>query len=359
MEGIGWYSHEIITRLVKRLPHHEFFLLFDRPQEKSWNLGPNVREVVLIPPARHPVLWWIWFEQIVPAFLKKNQIDLFLSPDGYGSLNTKVRQFIVCHDLAYLHFPEQVPFLVRKYYEYYVPKHLMRAEKIFAVSESTRKDIMEHFQIEAQKIELAFNGSRPEFVPIAESEKETVRKQFSGGQPFLLFVGAMHPRKNITHLIKAFDRFKKDHPNNIQLLLVGRKAWMTNDMEFAYQNSPYKNEIKFLPYLNKEDLTRLTASAWASIMPSFLEGFGVPVLEALQCDIPVLISNRFSLPEVGGPGAITFQPDMIESISNALGEMYLHPNMEERLKLIRSHRKKFSWDHTAEVFATAIETLKI
>jgi hypothetical protein len=123
LEGIGIYTQEIFRRVVKLLPQHEFYFLFDRKPAPEFIFADNVKAVIVSPQARHPLLWYWWFEHAVPAVLKKYQIDVFLSPDGYGSLSTDIPQVITIHDLAFEHYPEQVPFLVNQYYRYFVPKY--------------------------------------------------------------------------------------------------------------------------------------------------------------------------------------------------------------------------------------------
>jgi len=355
MEGIGWYSFELVKRLISQFPQHEFILLHDRKIHPKPEWGPTVQWHILRPPARHPLLWWIWFEWSVKRFLKKNGVDLFISPDGYACLTTDVPQYLVCHDLAYLHYPKQVAFFVRKYYQYFVPKQLKKAELIFAVSEATKQDIIQQFGISAERIVVAFNGCKEEFKPLSEEKKQQIRSQVSQGADYLLYVGAMHPRKNLVNLVKAFDLFKNAQICDLKLVLLGRKAWMTGELETALQESPYHYEIIQIPYLDKQELAEITAAAWALILPSYLEGFGVPVLEALNCDVPVLVSDRFSLPEVAGPGALIFNPDDPHAITEAIRILFKENDHTHRIELGRIHRTKFNWDQTAEIIAHYIE----
>ena len=117
LEGIGWYSFEIVSRMVKNHPEHDFYLLFDRQYHKDFVLAKNVIPIVLSPQSRHPFLWYIWFEFAVSKFLRKNKIDLFFSPDGYLTLKTNVKTILTIHDLNFEHFPKQLPFLIRIYYK--------------------------------------------------------------------------------------------------------------------------------------------------------------------------------------------------------------------------------------------------
>lgn len=349
MEGLGLYTYELLYRMVHAHPEHEYFFLFDRAYDPSFIFHPSIQPVVIYPSARHPVLWYLWFEHRIPSVLKNIKADVFFSPDGFCSLSTNVQQHLVVHDLAFKHFPEQIPFFVRQYYRYFVEKQILKAHKIYAVSEATKLDIINQFGLPQEQITIAYNGVRKEFKPISEDEKNKIKLKYSSGKNYFLFVGAFHPRKNVSGLIKAYDLFRKQTSATYKLLLVGRMAWSTTDIKEAYDSSDYKQDIFLLNYLDSNELSKVTAAAFAMIQPSFLEGFGVPVLEALHCDVPVLVSNCFSLPEVAGPGAYFFNPKSIEDMACKLLECVGDPGRSTRIEMGRIHRERFSWEKSAEI----------
>lgn len=334
--------------MVESHPEHQYIFFFDRDYDPEFIFNDSVKPVVLKPAARHPFLWYWWFEKAIPRALKAFKADVFLSPDGYLSLSVDIPQYLVVHDLAYIHFPKQVPFLVRTYYQYFVPKHIEKANHIFAVSEATRKDILTQFGCAPNKISIAYNGVRSLFKPMSEEIQQEVRARYSQSKKYFLFVGAIHPRKNVAKLIQAFDLFCLKTDADFQLLIVGRKAWMTDETEAVWQNSPNKSRIQFYSYMDTEQLALVTASAFVAINPSLLEGFGVPVLEALNCDVPVLVSNVFSLPEVAGPGAYLFNPMDEESIAQRMTESIDDPNRTLRIDQGRVHKNLFDWKKSAE-----------
>ena len=357
MEGIGWYSHEVIRRMVADHPEHEFHLIFDRPFDAGFIFGPNVIPHELPPPARHPVLWWIWFEWSLPSLMRKIKPDVFFSPDGYVSLSLNIPQVMVLHDLAYLHFPDQIPFLVRNYYRHFVPRFLQKAAKVISVSQATLRDIQENYSLPGSKMSVAYNGCKEEFKPLSREEVKEVRNRYSEGSPYFLFVGAMHPRKNIPNLIKGFGVFKSRSGASIKLLLVGRQAWLTREIQQAFDESAHQSDILFLPYVQPRELALLTGAALAAVAPSYLEGFGVPVLEALQCDVPVLVSDRFSLPEVGGAGALRFDPSDPDAIGQAMSEIMDDRKRQECIDLGKVHRTRFSWDSSARHIFETLESV--
>ena len=349
LEGIGWYSFEVLRRMTKEHPEHEFIFIFDRTYSEEFIFGSNVIPVVLQPPARHPILWYIWFEWRLPALLKKLDVDMFLSLDGYCSLRSTIPQYLVMHDLAYIHYPKQIKFAARHFYKYFVPKYLNKASHVFAVSNATKQDILQHTTLNSAHVSVAYNGCRDSFVPIDESQKQKIKDVYTKGHDYFLFVGAMHPRKNVDQLIRAFDHFKQKDKTSHKLVLVGRMAWYSEKISEAYESSRYKSDIIFCDYMATETLVMITGAATAAICPSFLEGFGVPIAEALFCDVAVIVSDRFSLPEVGGPGAYLINPDDYISISEAMSQVIHDPLLEKRIELGRIHRKQFSWDQTAEL----------
>ena len=336
--------------MVRNHPEHEFIFFFDRPFDSEYVFAENVQPVVLFPPARHPFLWAWWFEWSVARALKKYQPAVFLSTDNFLTINTHTPTVLVTHDIAHHHFPAQIGFLVRKYYQYFIPKFQKKATRIVAVSEFTKKDIVETYHIAPEKIAVACNGCRERFRPISESEKKAIKEQYADGEDYFFYVGAIHPRKNVARLIVAFEQFKQQTASSMKLLLAGRMAWQTGEVSEILDKSTHRNDIVFLGYLNDDELPKLTAAALASTYTSLFEGFGIPILEAMYCDVPVLTSTISSMPEVAGDAAILVNPNSIEDIAN--GMKLLYQNADLRSTLIekgRTQRQKFSWERAAEV----------
>lgn len=357
LEGIGWYTYEVMKRMVQDHPEDEFFFLFDRPYDEKFIFGPNVKGVVVSPPARHPVLWYIWFEHAVPGVLKKIKADVFFSPDGYCSLKSRIPTLMTMHDLAYLHYPGQVDSITERYYRYFVPKFLQRAEKVTTVSDYVKNDITTNLKISSDKIFRAYNGARNEFQPVDENAKQSIRNQFSDGMEYYLYYGAIHPRKNILNLIGAFEKFKSLSGSPKKLLLVGRMAWQTKEIEHRIKISPYIADIKHIDYLDSS-LPLLVASAKAIVYVSLFEGFGLPVLEAMKSGVPVITSNVTSMPEVAGDAALCVNPGDISEIANALEKVETDKNKAAQLVQKGLDRSTFfSWDLTAKAIYKELRLL--
>lgn len=359
LEGIGWYTHEVVRRMVAQHPEHEFLFFFDRPYDPAFVFGPNVTPVVAHPPARHYVLWWWWYEMSLPYLLRKYRADVFFSPDGYCSLRSAVPTVMVTHDIAHVHYPDQIPGWARHYYHRYVPLYLQRAERIVTVSEFVRQDIVRHYNIPKEKITVAGNGVKPVFRPLKEIEKISVREKYANGKPYFFYIGAIHPRKNVERLIRAFALFKAQHPSDIQLLLGGRMAWQSTEIEKAWREVVCKEEIHRLGYIPEEELPHLLGSALALTYISLFEGFGVPLLEAMQAEVPVITSNVSSLPEVAGDAALLVDPTSKSDMAAAMQRIASEAELRKKLIIAgRQQRLQYNWDDTAAHIWQLISALK-
>ena len=348
LEGLGWYTHELLRRMVAQHPEDEFCFFFDRPFDPAFVYADNVRPMVLFPPARHPVLWYAWFEWAVPRALERCRADVFFSPDSFLSLRTATPTVLTVHDLIPLQHPEQVPWWARDYYRYFFPRYMRRAERLVAVSDFTKKMIVDTVGIPPEKIVVAHNGCRPGFRPLGAADQQTVRTAFSNGQPYFFYAGAIHPRKNIPRLIEAFDLFKTATGAPAKLLLAGRFAWETGPVTSAVEQARHRSDIVFLGYVPEENLVRLQAAALATVNVSLSEGFGLPVLESMYCDTPVLCSNTSALPEVAGDAALLVQPESVRDIAEGLTKLYEDADLRATLiEKGRAQRRQFDWDRAA------------
>jgi glycosyltransferase involved in cell wall biosynthesis len=356
LEGFGWFTHEVVSRMVKNHPEHEFIFFFDRSFDPKFIYADNVTPVVLNPPARHPVLFKIWFNWSVKRALKKYKTDIFFSPDGYMSLTSKMKQVGVIHDLNFEHYPQDLPKKARKYLLKYFPLFAEKATKIITVSEYSKQDIIDTYQVNPDKIKVAYNGIGGFFKPISISEKEVVRRKFTSGKDYFLFVGALHPRKNMTNLFKAFDLYKTQTNSEVKLLVVGEKYWWSKEIKMVFENLTHKNDIVFTGHVQSSELNEIYGAGLALVFPSYFEGFGIPLVEAMKCELPIISSNTTCLPEIAGDAAIYVDPFSVESI--AAGMTKIASDEELRTRLIEKGKERselFNWDKTAEICWEVIE----
>ncbi len=348
LEGIGWVAYETLRRMVAAHPEVEFYFLFDRQPDPMFCFADNVKPVVLFPQARHPFLFIWFFELSVPRMLRKLKADLFYSPDGYLSLRSKVPQVVEFHDLNFEHFPGDMPKIHLWHYKTFFPKFANKARRIVTVSEFSKQDIVDCYGVSADKIDVAYNGVNEVFKPLDISKQHQVRAKYSGGSPYFMFVGSLHPRKNLARLFTAFDQFKKRHASEVKLLIVGEKRWWTEPIQQAYDAMSCKDEVVFTGRLSAEELHQVTASALASVYVSYFEGFGIPILEAFKCDTPVITSNVTSMPEVAGDAALLVDPFNEASIADAMEKVLDERVRQELIEKGRARARDFSWDQTAE-----------
>ncbi len=346
MEGFGWFTFETISRIVQRYPEHQFIFFFDRAFDTKFVFADNVTPVVVYPPARHPILFKIWFDYALPKQLKKYKCEAFISPDGFVSLKTKLPQLAVIHDLNFEHNPMDIPSSARKYLCNYFPKFAQKAKRICTVSNYSKQDIINTYGVSASKIDVTYNGASPLFQPIPETEKFITQKKYTQERPYVLFVGAIHKRKNLQRLIDAFERLKKETDLPHCLLIVGEPLFSKKNIIIP---KTLDEHLFFTGHISLENLAKITASADLLAFVSYFEGFGIPMVEAMQSGTCVLAGNKTSLPEIGANAAHYCDPFDINSIYHEMTYLLKHPSVREKYVqkgLLRAN--EFSWEQTAD-----------
>lgn len=356
LEGIGWFSYHTFKRIVRNHPEASFYFVFDRPFNKEFLFADNIIPKVLFPQARHPFLFYLYFELTLTNFLNKVNPDLFVSPDGFLSQRYNGLQLPVFHDLNFMHHPDYLPWLTAKYYTTFFPKFAKKAKRIVTVSEYSKNDIAKTFSYPKENIDVVYNGVHEIFSPLDQEKVQQTRRKFSDGSPYFVYIGALHKRKNIDNMLRAFDRFKDTDSGNHKLIIIGAPMFGSADLRSVYQSMRHQKDVLFVGRQYKEDLRNIVASSKALLLVSHFEGFGIPIIEAMQCDVPVITSNCTSMPEVAGDAALLVDPSSVEQIACAITKMAGDSSLRERLiENGRSQRQKFSWDKTAERMWSSIE----
>jgi len=355
LEGIGWFTYETLNRIVQDHPEVDFHFIFDREFSDEFVFGSNVTPHIIYPSARHPFLFYAWFEWRIPPLLRKLKADMFLSPDGYLSLNSEKKQLAVIHDINFEHYPQHLPIAARYYLRYYFPKFAEKAHRIATVSEFSKNDIVGEYGVDPTKIDIVYNGAGDAFQPISAAEKVTQQAQYADGHPYFIYVGALQPRKNIALLLKAFDAFKKKHQLPYKLLLSGEKKWWNSEQEKAFSQMNYKDDVRFLGRLDQVALAKALAGAEALTYISFFEGFGIPLVEAMKCHVPIVTSGVTSMPEVAGEAAVYCSPFDQDSIAQAMEEVIQPDRKAQLIAAGKERHHQFSWEHTANRLWKSIE----
>jgi glycosyltransferase involved in cell wall biosynthesis len=335
--------------MVRNQPEHHFFFFFDRAFDSQYIFADNITPIVVHPQARHPILYKIWFDYSMTRALKKHNIDVFLSPDGFLSKRSKTPQIAVIHDLNFEHYPEDLPKKDANYYKNNFPIYAKLAKHIITVSEFSKSDIVEQYGVAPEKISVAYNAAGELFAPV--TTKSILEKRYDAEAGYFIYVGALHSRKNIVRMLQAFDLYKNKTSSHKKLVIVGQKLFKSPEIETAYNQLQNKEDVNFTGRLSDQDLSKTIASSSGMIYVSYFEGFGIPIIEAYKCGVPVLTSNITSLPEVGGDLAIYADPFDVKSIAAGI-EKLEHSEISKDALIDRAN--VFNWENSAEVVWKAI-----
>jgi glycosyltransferase involved in cell wall biosynthesis len=355
IEGYGNFLHETFSRIVRTNKEHQFIFVFDRPYDKKYVYEKNVKAIITGPPARHPLLWKYWYDVSVPAVLRKHKADVFVSCDGFCSLTTRVPQCLVIHDLSFLHYPSFIPKTYLLYYKAYTRKFLLKAKSIVTVSAFSKKDISLQYQLDENRIDVVPNAAKEIFQPLDEQEKHAVKDRLTGGREYFVYAGAIHPRKNLLSLLKGFSIFKKKQMSNWKLVLSGRLAWKNQAFTESLRTYKYREDVVLTGYVDDAELVKIIGSAYAFVYPSLWEGFGVPVLEAMRCNVPVITSVNSAMQEIAGDAALYADATDHHDIAEKMMLLYKDENL--RGKLVQRGRlagNKYNWDKSAELLWESI-----
>jgi len=335
--GIGMYARNLVAQLSRlKSPHQITYLLMN-----GQRVDPAIFEENSV-----RSLWSLqnrtfWSQVRIPIHLLTYSCILFHTMDHKLPLLSRNRNVVTIYDLAFFKYPETVNKLHLMRYKQFTADAIRRADRIIAISQSTKCDLMEMFDIRQDAIDvtpLAPDARlfHPGVLPEGRKEK------------YILAVGTLQPRKNYPMLIRAFNRVCSQAGEVLELLIVGRQGWMWDDIIREAEKSAWRARIQFLGYLPDKQIARLYAGAEAFVMPSLYEGFGIPPLEAMSCGVPVITSNSSSFPEVVGDAGVMLDPNdetlWADTILKILGDRELRNELKGR-GLAKA--AQFSWQRTA------------
>ena len=360
IDGLGQFTFEAFKHIVLKNPTVQFIFIFDRPPHSDFLFAKNIISEVVGWQAKHPVLYKMWYQFFVKRLIKKLQPDVFVGTNGMIPLNTSTKTLSVIHDLNFEHHPEHLPKLLRKYYCKNFPKFAHQATRIATVSEFSKKDIMASYGITSEKVDVVYNGANKNFKFIGFNEKETIQKKYTANCPYFLFVGTLHPRKNLARLFKAFDQFKTATNSNYKLVVVGKKMWWTKAIEQTFLTLNHQKDIVFTGRVNDDELYKITAAATALTYTPIFEGFGIPLVEAMNCGVPIITSNITSMPEVVGDAGLLVSPFSVDEISTAMTTIAANEKLRnELIQKGKIQSQKFSWQKTGDLlWASILSTIK-
>lgn len=343
--GFGFYVKNLIDALKKVDPKNQYILI-----------SPNTSKDFSTPKR------FIWDQFRFPKEAKKSKIDILHQPCFSAPIFFKGKIIVTVHDLISMHFPKNLPFASRFYYSRWMPFSYRKADKIIAISENTKKDIIDLLKIPENKIRVIHSAVGNEFMPVKDMKKiQDIKKRYSTGKKFILDVGTLEPRKNYAFLIKAYHLaiLKEKLPHN--LVLTGKKGWYYEGLFKLVKDLKLEKRVVFSGYVPEKDLPLLYSAADLFVFPSLYEGFGFPPLEAMACGTPVIASNTSSIPEVVGSAGILLPPKDEKRWAKEIIKISLDKRLAQNLSKKGSEQaKKFSWEKTAaktiEVYKEVLES---
>lgn len=348
--GVHQFIKALIPALSKQIGDDELFIFYNH--EKFTGLAPDSSEIVI--KGKNRILWDFF---LLPKKLRRMKIDSAIFPKNVIPFKTDCRCFVVIHDMAY--FNSNIgayPFLDTLYMRTLIPQSVQKAAGVLAVSENTRKDIIHYTNCNPQKITVTYEAADTIYHPIENRlELNRVKQKYNLPEDFIMYVGSLSPRKNINRLLTAFHSIC--HKITHHLVLTGSKSWKDSSVYASMKILGLENRINKLGYVEPEDIPILYNLADVFIYPSLYEGFGLPVLEAMQCGCPVVASNATSIPEVAGDAAFLVDPLDTSGFAHAIYLVLTDNRLRE--KLISkgfAQAKKFSWETTARVILKTIRT---
>jgi glycosyltransferase involved in cell wall biosynthesis len=285
----------------------------------------------------------------IPVQWFTGKLDLFHAPDFVlPPIQGNIPTLLTVHDLSFIHYPDTFTPALVNFLNNVVPRSVNRATHILADSYATKSDLVDLWQVPKDKITVLYSGVHPRFQPSNDEQKlAAVRQKHElGDTPYLLSLSTIHPRKNYQMLIRAFKPIAEQFPHN--LIIGGGKGWLYEPVFAEVEKQGLQGRVKFIGFVDDEDLPALYTQATLFLFPSLYEGFGLPLLEAMACGVPVISSNSSSLPEVAGNSALTLDPLRPHLWTKTITQLLQDPS--QRVKMVSAgfrQTQDFTWQRSA------------
>lgn len=347
--GLGRYTQELMTALLAIDSENDYVAFYNRPREaqvdppldrishlttnlatKPWRMTALIGHLARIPQDR-----------LFP------EVDVFHATDHLLPRLARVRSVFTLHDLVFRFYPETHKLLNRWFLALMMPRFLEAADAVIAVSEWTKKDAIELYGLDEDKVSVIYEGVNPRFRPAPSETISVIRQKYGLPEGFILSVGTIEPRKNLTSLLEAYHSLRNARPD-LKLVIVGKKGWLYEGFFRKLHKLGLENEVIFPGFVRDEDLPALYSAADLFVFPSLYEGFGLPVLEAMACGAPVVTSNTSSLPEVAGEAALLIDPRSLEALARAMRDVLDNKILRDDLRARGPKQAaKFTWETAA------------
>jgi glycosyltransferase involved in cell wall biosynthesis len=358
--GLGRYAQELTAALLDVAGGDEYIAFYNRPTQAQVDPPLNrLRHLTTnLPnkPWRMSALLahYLGFAQdrLFPG------VDLFHATDHLLPRLARVRSVFTLHDLAFRFYPQTHTAWNRRFLNVMMPHFLRAADAVIAVSEHTKRDAVRAYGLDEAKVKVVYEGVPPRFRPATPEAAAAVRQKYSLPERFVLFVGTIEPRKNLSTLLTAFGQFK-EWGGEHHLVIVGRKGWLYESFFRQLRASGWERNVIFPGFVSDVDLPALYGGAEFFVFPSLYEGFGLPPLEALACGTPTLCADSSSLPEVVGDAALLVPPLDVAAWAEAMQRLACDANLRAALRARGPERaRQFTWERaarkTAEIYTQVL-----
>jgi glycosyltransferase involved in cell wall biosynthesis len=349
MTGVGGFTRGLLRGLMRIDNENEYFCLLNEADQWAPLAAPDNFHPIVVRAdyERHPA-GDLWEHFALPRLLKRQQADLFHGPAFSIPWRAKCKSLVTIHDLvAFLH-PHTHPARFSCYLRWVTRGALRHAAGVAVDAEATRRDLTEQLSVDPKRVRVIPGGVDEEFQPPPPKEVERWLAERELARGYILFVGAVEPRKNLPTLLRAYQRLIGDGQADCQLVIVGRWGWGSEEARTLLENLPAKERVVQVGYAPRRELPLYYASAAALAFPSLYEGFGLPLLEAMACGAPVVAADSSSLPEVVGDAGLLCPPTAEAAWAQALARVLNDSRLATDLAAKgRARAAQFSWERTA------------
>jgi glycosyltransferase involved in cell wall biosynthesis len=357
--GIGRYAQELVAALMALDPGRELVAFFNDPATAHLDPPLDRLPAVTCPWANKP-----WRLRVMLAYALHRPQDLLLPGIGLFHATDNLlprlgglRRVFTAHDLAFRHCPETHTPLNRWFLRLMLPRFLRHAEAVIAVSASTKRDVVRLYGLPESKVTVVHEAVTERFRPASIEAQVTVRRRYGLPERFVLFVGTLEPRKNLVTLLQAYHALR-DRGLAQRLVAVGARGWRDSAFHAQLRSLGLEDDVVLPGYVPDEDLPAIYSAADLFAFPSLREGFGLPVLEAMACGVPVVTSNVSALPEVVGDAGLLVSPRDVPALAAAIERVLADPHLQQALRAKGMARAAFfSWDRAARETLAVYESV--
>lgn len=337
--GIGRYTVNMLEQMISEDEDNTWFLYSDKPL--LFDLKVQHKVVVRTGQVKDRFMSFVWSQIVFSIWARIDKIELFWSPRHHLPLflPRKVKKVVSIHDLVWCYFPNTMMWQNLLLERLLMPISIKMADKIISVSQSTAEDLKSKFMDLEDKILM---------IPEAAGKLEDHQSEVALASPYLLFVGTLEPRKNLKNLLQAFRKVVDEGMTDHSLIIAGGQGWRKESIEDVIKGLSLEESVQVLGYVEDKALHALYRNAYALVLPSLYEGFGLPLLEAMQYGTPVISSNVSAMPEIVGDAGILVDPQSVDELSGAIIELLSSERLRDKLsKRSVKQASKYSWEESA------------